>query len=154
MDIKREEAFALAQQDMGLDPDATAAKLRELYRYDGGQTINLCYRYLAAELPNEKARLRPEVASVVGDYVNRDAPEGMQIGTAAIAEMLWTRFGGEPDVLSDLAPRVPRAGHRPPLRRRRRDDIRGSRRRDPEPRRNQSHQSLRGALCRTRRFNR
>ena len=47
MDIKREQAFALAQEHLGPDAAATTGKLREMFRYDSGQITNLGYRYLA-----------------------------------------------------------------------------------------------------------
>ncbi len=47
LDIQRDQAFELAQEDLGLDEDDAADRLRELFKHDRGQLTNLGYRYLA-----------------------------------------------------------------------------------------------------------
>lgn len=46
--IERDEAFVYAQRELGTNDLATADRLREDFRYDEGQIINLGYLYVAA----------------------------------------------------------------------------------------------------------
>lgn len=50
--IERDEAFALAQQHLGVDADKTATTLRAAFRYDQGQVENLAFLYLALHPDN------------------------------------------------------------------------------------------------------
>ncbi len=46
--IEREQAFGIAQDELGLDEAGTVDRLCVLFRHDRGQLTNLGYRYLAA----------------------------------------------------------------------------------------------------------
>ena len=93
----------MIQRELNKDSDAAASELREIFRYDVGQFINLTKRYVEAEIPEGKDRKRDELLGVVREHVNRDLGDDDKLSDEAIRALLWERFGNDPDVLNDLA---------------------------------------------------
>jgi len=128
--INREHAFDLACQELGQDAESATRTLRAAYRYDGGQITNLALQHLAVD-PQYAARVREslglaelpvgQVAAMVDQLplalgINRvtalelareqaraDVATGESIDNSTIVEMLWDRFGADPETLNNLA---------------------------------------------------
>ncbi len=128
MGIERDEAFARAQQHLGLDAPATAETLRRHYRHDSGQTTNLGYLYLAEdsapaaqavaarrsgdgtplarrlhELPGWTGIKRVEVLDLVREAINEGRGAEARLSESQVLALLWDRYGNDPDVLNNVA---------------------------------------------------
>ena len=131
--IERDQAFAAAQVELDQEDATIAAEtLREMFRYDSGQLVNLGYLYLAEQdayskqvqegrAAAEKAgkisssttlaaciHLMPDWISqerVVTFELVRDSvnAEGEPQYDSAIRDMLWERYGDDPGVINNLA---------------------------------------------------
>ncbi|MGD8451556.1 MAG: MFS transporter [Phycisphaerae bacterium] len=130
--IERGQAFANARDEMGLDDAAAGERIRGFFRYDRGQAINLCLLYLAEQeayrpaveqgraqavksgklpdgvgvgrcielIPGWIGKKRIEVLDLVREAIHE---QDAQAGDAEIEAQLWERFGGDPEVLNNLA---------------------------------------------------
>lgn len=61
--IKRDAAFSLVQAEMGADANETAHRLRDSFRFDAGQTENLCLQYLVLH-PDNRQKVAAELAKL------------------------------------------------------------------------------------------
>ncbi len=68
--ISRADAFAVAQQELGLDAGATAERLRGTFRYDRGQVQNLALLHLALQ-PDMRDKVTAGYAGVVQSLSKR-----------------------------------------------------------------------------------
>jgi len=136
LDVRREDALAMAANEMDLDTDEAASALRDIFRYDTGQVTNLGLMFLAlsdeykrrvalrmAEKPaagdrsfdeENAARFvhllpslldikRPAMFEILRDRVNTARPSGQKLYDSQIVDMLWERFGRDPETLNNLA---------------------------------------------------
>ncbi len=130
--IERDDAFAIARDDLGVDDAAAAEQLREMFRYDHGQVVNLALLYLAEQEPYREMVARGREAAIEAEALSAEASladclqlipdwidkkrvvvydlvrelidaSGDTLSDTQINVMLWTRFGADPGVLNNLA---------------------------------------------------
>jgi MFS family permease len=126
--IEPKDAFAAARQELSGSDEEAAAALRQHYRYDHGQTVNLAYVWLAENEPTAKARFaakrpgseavpaahianlpkwleikRSEALELVRQALKTDPNSAGQLADSEISAMLWDKYGGDPAVLNILA---------------------------------------------------
>ena len=122
--VERDQALGAVAERLGVETAVAGERLRDLYRSDRGQTINLGLMYLAGldsyrdrikvtepdglaahvdEVPDWIGTKRFEVLETVRDHVNTARADGEKLGDGDVEAMLWERFGADPGVLNNLA---------------------------------------------------
>jgi len=85
LDIEREEAFAIAQEELGLHEAGASDRLRELFRNDHGQLTNLGYRYLAF-CPKFRDAVKAGLAKELRKQADDKDFEAAKLGSDAVED--------------------------------------------------------------------
>ena len=108
--IERSEAFPLACSDLAQDDESCAETLRETFRYDVGQVVNLGLQYLALDDKyREKAvtNLVDTLAKREGDKQARVVVERLTTGSTTLDQVDLAPFAGDlPGALGVKRPAV------------------------------------------------
>jgi len=127
--IERSGALDLACNELDLEPEPCAAELVQTFRHDRGQLANLALQHLAlhpelrdkaaaalgaqaldeatvarrvGELPEALDIGRNEALARLVDLAERERPDAPTSRSAAV-DQLWSRFGRQPETLTNLA---------------------------------------------------
>ena len=125
LELKREDALAVAAREMGVEPDVAATTLRSAFRLDWGQVTNLGLIHLA-NMPPYDAIVRPkldgarpaervdklaswmdvprgEVFALLRESASFDGQPAKAMSDNDLIAALWAAHGDEPAVLDNLA---------------------------------------------------
>ena len=104
LDIERDDAFDVAQQELGLPRDAAAAHLVRMFRHDRGQITNLAMEWLKRNPVEDQGKFkRGEAFDIVRDRVMQERDGDEAIEDTSIEAMLWDDVGGDDATLDNLA---------------------------------------------------